>query len=196
MSVPGVLTRETGVSGFLTPEDGSLRPPEVRSKIDTQAEAAALLQVDGRTVRRWLEGTRPTPKVAVERLRTWAYALDQTAQAIIMGMGVPAVLLLYRRTWEWRNQNPLDYPTISTRIWKNRPKRALAISIAWQPFPNENDPPQGGSIPRNLGPRDQGLRCREHQSIYIDPLIRHETNHGVASDTASAKKDAISRSST
>ena len=63
----------------------------------TQAEAAALFQVDGRTVRRWLEGTRPTPKVAIERLRTWAYALDQTAQGIIMGMGVPAVLLHYRR---------------------------------------------------------------------------------------------------
>jgi hypothetical protein len=26
-----------------------------------------------------------------------AYALDQTAQAIILGMGVPAVLLLYRK---------------------------------------------------------------------------------------------------
>jgi hypothetical protein len=63
----------------------------------TQTEAAALLQVDGRTVRRWIEGTRPTPKVAIERLRTWAYALDQTAQAVIMGMGVPTVLLLYRR---------------------------------------------------------------------------------------------------
>jgi len=63
----------------------------------TQTEAAALLQVDSRTVRRWIEGTRPTPKVAIERLRTWAYALDQTAQGIIMGMGVPAVQLHYRR---------------------------------------------------------------------------------------------------
>jgi transcriptional regulator with XRE-family HTH domain len=63
----------------------------------SQTEAAALLQVDGRTVRRWLEGTRPTPKVAIERLRTWAYALDQTAQGIIMGMGVPTVLLFCRR---------------------------------------------------------------------------------------------------
>jgi transcriptional regulator with XRE-family HTH domain len=63
----------------------------------TQTEAAALLQVDGRTVRRWLEGTRPTPKVAIERLRAWAYALDQTAEGIIMRKGVPAVLLLYRR---------------------------------------------------------------------------------------------------
>jgi hypothetical protein len=62
----------------------------------TQTDAAALLHVDARTVRRWLEGTRPTPKVAIERLRTWAYCLDQTAQAIIMSMGVPAVLLLYR----------------------------------------------------------------------------------------------------
>jgi hypothetical protein len=41
------------------------------------------------------------------------------------------------RTWEWRNQNQLDYPTISRRIWKKRPKHALAISIAWQAFPNE-----------------------------------------------------------
>jgi hypothetical protein len=56
-----------------------------------------LFQVAGRTVRRWIEGTRPTPKVAIERLRTWAYALDQTAQAIIMRSGVPAVLPLYRQ---------------------------------------------------------------------------------------------------
>jgi hypothetical protein len=62
----------------------------------TQAEVAALLQVDDRTVRRWIEGTRPTPKAAIERLRIWAYALDQTAQAI-MRMGGPAVLLVYRR---------------------------------------------------------------------------------------------------
>jgi transcriptional regulator with XRE-family HTH domain len=63
----------------------------------SQTEAAALLQVDGRTVRRWAEGTRPTPKFAIERLRAWAYALDQTAEGIIMRKGVPAVLLLYRR---------------------------------------------------------------------------------------------------
>ena len=39
---------------------------------------------------------------------------------------------------EWRNQNQFDYSTISRRIWKNRPSPALAIPIAWQPFPNEN----------------------------------------------------------
>jgi hypothetical protein len=42
----------------------------------------------------------------------------------------------------WRNQNQLDYPTISTRIWKKSAKRALAISIAWQPFPNASSPSQ------------------------------------------------------
>ena len=63
----------------------------------SQTEAAALLQVDGRTVRRWAEGTRPTPKFAIERLRAWAYALDQTAQAIIRRTGGPLVLLLYRK---------------------------------------------------------------------------------------------------
>ena len=62
----------------------------------TRSDAAEMLGVDIRTVRRWLAGSRPTPKVAVERLRTWAYCLDETAQGIITGMGVPAVLLLYR----------------------------------------------------------------------------------------------------
>src|ERR1700693_5684339 len=45
------------------------------------------------------------------------------------------------------DSNPLDYPTISTRIWNNRTKRALAISIAWQPFPNAtgwNEVPRAG----------------------------------------------------
>jgi hypothetical protein len=41
------------------------------------------------------------------------------------------------RTSVWRNQNPLDYPMISTRIWKKRRRHAPAVSIAWQPFPNE-----------------------------------------------------------
>jgi len=40
------------------------------------------------------------------------------------------------RTWEWRNQNQFDHPTISMRIWKTRPKWAPAISTTWQPFPN------------------------------------------------------------
>jgi hypothetical protein len=71
------------------------------------------------------------------------------------------------RTSVWRNQNQLDYPTISTRIWKNRPKRALAISMAWQPFPNENGPPQGRINPAKSGaagkgPHAQQLRCREY----------------------------------
>jgi hypothetical protein len=35
------------------------------------------------------------------------------------------------RTSGWRNQNQLDYPTISTRIWDNRSKPDLAISMAW-----------------------------------------------------------------
>jgi hypothetical protein len=63
----------------------------------TQAEAAALFQVDGRTVRRWIEGTRPTPQVAIDHLRAWVSSLDQTAQAIIVRLGVPAVLPLYRQ---------------------------------------------------------------------------------------------------
>ena len=63
----------------------------------TQTDAAALLQVDGRTVRRWIEGSRPTPKAVIEPLRGLVDALDQPAQAITLKMGIPAVLLLYRR---------------------------------------------------------------------------------------------------
>src|ERR1700732_4896424 len=43
-----------------------LGQPLVIEKASTgfsQTEAAALLQVDGRTVRRWADGTRPTPNV-------------------------------------------------------------------------------------------------------------------------------------
>jgi hypothetical protein len=89
----------------------------------TQAEAASLFQVDGRTVRRWLEGTRPTPKAAIERLRTWAYCLDQTAQAIIMGMGVPAVLLLYRRDRDvppWTDLRTAGFALVR-RVFERRP---------------------------------------------------------------------------
>jgi transcriptional regulator with XRE-family HTH domain len=53
----------------------------------TQTQAAALFQVDGRTVRRWIEGTRPTPEAVIEYLRALADALDQTAQAITMSRG-------------------------------------------------------------------------------------------------------------
>ena len=165
------------------------------------ANTTRRLKTGGQRLAREIGRLRPKiQKITPQRLRDVSLTLGNVAPILSNRISLTEIGLAgwgaRIRTWEWRNQNPLDYPTISTRIWKNRPKRALAISIAWQPFPNENDPPQGGSIPRNLGPRDQGLRCREHQSIYIDPLIRHETNHGVASDTASAKKDAISRSST
>jgi hypothetical protein len=56
-----------------------------------------MFQVDGRTVRRWIEGIRPTPQGAIDHLRAWVSSLDQTAQVIIARMAVPAVLLLYRQ---------------------------------------------------------------------------------------------------
>jgi hypothetical protein len=91
----------------------------------SQTEAAALLQVDGRTVRRWIEGTRPTPKVAIERLRAWAYALDQTAEGIILGMGGPAVLLLYRRDRDvppWTGLRTAGcHLAVGRRVFERRP---------------------------------------------------------------------------
>jgi hypothetical protein len=44
------------------------------------------------------------------------------------------------RTSEWRNQTQLDYSMISKRIWKKHPQPTPAISIVWQPFPNEKQP--------------------------------------------------------
>jgi hypothetical protein len=35
------------------------------------------------------------------------------------------------RTWEWRNQNQLDYPIIVRRIWKKRSKQALGSRLNW-----------------------------------------------------------------
>jgi hypothetical protein len=67
------------------------------------------------------------------------------------------------RTREWRNQNLLDYSTISTRIWKKQPKCALGISICWLPFPNENQLSRGAANPPNLracAPHPQERRCR------------------------------------
>ena len=77
------------------------------------------------------------------------------------------------RTSEWRNQNQLDYSTISTRIWKKGSKRPLAISIAWQPFPNKEGAREGRNQSRKFG----AVRCaytlksRVVEGVYIDPLI-------------------------
>jgi transcriptional regulator with XRE-family HTH domain len=95
----------------------------------TQTEAASLLQVDGRTVRRWLEGTRPTPKVAIERLRGFANALDQTAQAIATGTGAPALLLLYRRDRDvppWTGLRTAGcHLAVVRRVFERRPEIQL-----------------------------------------------------------------------
>jgi hypothetical protein len=100
----------------------------------SQTEAAALLQVDGRTVRRWAEGTRPTPKFAIERLRAWAYALDQTAQAIIMRTGGPLVLLLYRKDRDvppWTGLRTAGcHLAVVRRVFERRPDVQL---IAFDP---------------------------------------------------------------
>jgi hypothetical protein len=50
-----------------------------------------------------------------------------------------------------RNQNPLDYSTISRRVWKKWSKHALAIPIGWQPFPNEKQPSTEDQSRQNLG---------------------------------------------
>jgi hypothetical protein len=74
------------------------------------------------------------------------------------------------RTWEWRNQNPIDYPTISRPIWKKRPKHALGIPIAWQPFPNESSTCRIGLIRQNL--RWRAARTRSRASRWQMERVR------------------------
>jgi hypothetical protein len=49
-----------------------------------------MFQVDGRTVRRWIEGTRPTPKVAIDR-RWWIYARHSIVATRYVGPSKPGV---------------------------------------------------------------------------------------------------------
>ena len=106
----------------------------------TQTDAAALLHVDARTVRRWLEGTRPTPEVVIEHLRTWAAALDQASDAIITRMvGGRAVLLLYRRDRDvppWTGLTTAGcYLAVVRRVFERRPDIQLiafdGIAFRW-----------------------------------------------------------------
>ncbi|MCG2630748.1 hypothetical protein L6654_29360 [Bradyrhizobium sp. WYCCWR 13023] len=46
---------------------------------------------------------------------------------------------LARANSEWRNQNLLDYSTISKRIWKKWSIPDPVISIGWLVFPNEKE---------------------------------------------------------
>ena len=62
----------------------------------TQTEAAALVGVSGRTMRRWIEGVRIPPAVAIDRLAALARSLDQVADSKEAG-SAPAVVLVYRR---------------------------------------------------------------------------------------------------
>jgi hypothetical protein len=66
----------------------------------TQTDAAPLLGVAGRTVRRWIVGVRTPPAGAIDRLAALARALDQGADLKVRALdeagSAPAVLLVYR----------------------------------------------------------------------------------------------------
>ena len=79
-----------------------------------QTDAAALLCVAGRTMRRWMEGVRAPPAVAIDRLAALARALDQaaddTVRMIREATPAAAVLMVYGRdrdvpAWsQWRTK--------------------------------------------------------------------------------------------
>ena len=67
----------------------------------TQTDAAALLGVAGRSMRRWIEGAQPPPAVVIERLAALARELDQVADQLVSAINQEeseqAILLVYRR---------------------------------------------------------------------------------------------------
>src|SRR5258708_39767017 len=67
----------------------------------TQTGAAPILGVSGRTMRRWVEGVRTPPALAIDRLAALARSLDQMANLKVGALdeagSARAVLLVYRR---------------------------------------------------------------------------------------------------
>src|SRR5262249_49342435 len=67
----------------------------------TQADAAELLGVADRSVRRWMEGVSTPPTVAIDRLEALARTLDHLAETAVQAIDEagsdPAFLLIYRR---------------------------------------------------------------------------------------------------
>ena len=67
----------------------------------TQTEAAALVGVASRTMRRWMEGVCKPPVVAIDRLAALARAQGQVADSMVRALGeagsAPKILLVYRR---------------------------------------------------------------------------------------------------
>ena len=70
------------------------------------------------------------------------------------------------RTSEWRNQNLLDYITISRRIWKKWSKSSLAISIACQLFPNDVVIPSSSVLASANGPK-----CSRAAASVLKPVM-------------------------
>jgi transcriptional regulator with XRE-family HTH domain len=66
----------------------------------TQEDLAKLLRVAGRSVRRWMQGVRPPPAVAIKELEGLAHTLDETADFVVQAMGeqgsAAAAFLVYR----------------------------------------------------------------------------------------------------
>jgi transcriptional regulator with XRE-family HTH domain len=70
----------------------------------TQLDLARLLRVNGRSVRRWMEGVCTPPAVAIEQLEALAHTLDEDADYVVRAMGeqgsAAAALLVYRRDYD------------------------------------------------------------------------------------------------
>jgi transcriptional regulator with XRE-family HTH domain len=101
----------------------------------TQTDAAALLGVASRTVRRWMEGDRVPPVTAIDRLEALARDLDKAAASVVRAVGerrsAPAVFVVYRRDEDlppWtRLRTAGCHLAVIRRIVERRPDVQLVI---------------------------------------------------------------------
>ena|ERR1041384_6133453 len=105
----------------------------------TQTDAAKLLGVAGRTMRRWVEGRAIPPASVFDRLAALARALDQAADAKVRWMdppgGTPPAMVVYRRNRDlppscgWRTAG--CHLAMVRRIVERRPDVRLVSYQRW-----------------------------------------------------------------
>ena len=95
----------------------------------TQEDLAKLLRVAGRSARRWMQGVRRPPAMAIEQLEELAHTLDADADFVVQRMGEqgsgPAAFVIYRADRDLppsRGLRTLGYHlALARRVGERRP---------------------------------------------------------------------------
>ena len=100
----------------------------------SQSEAARLIAVEDRTLRRWLEGQRAVPADVIERLTALSDALDRAASEAVKMIDEadgPVALLLYRRDEDvpdWAGLPSASvHRSMMRRVFEQRRDRVLLV---------------------------------------------------------------------